>query len=304
MSVPKYNEVYREVLEAIKDGKEHKISHIRDFVAKVKDTSEEERAEMLKSNVSVFDSRVGWSRAYLKAAGFVVYPKRGLTQITELGKKAITSNRPINNDYLLKYGNKDNEQFRTFFKTELSSSEMQTIENTSSETTPQESMENAFSRINSTLGDELLTEIMSREPKFFEHLVVDLLMKMGYGGVLDDSGTVTSASHDEGIDGIIREDKLGFSNIFIQAKRYALDRSVNRPEIQAFVGAIVNKGGKGLFITTSKFTEGAKKYAKENHIVLVDGIKLAELMIEYNLGVGTVQTFEIKKIDTDYFSEE
>ena len=144
---------------------------------------------------------------------------------------------------------------------------------------------------------------MNREPAFFEWLVVKLLEKMGYGGSLEGAGTVTRLSGDDGIDGIIREDKLGFSNIFIQAKRYALDRTVNKPDIQGFVGAIANKAGKGLFITTARFSDGAKQCARENHIVLIDGEKLTSLMIEYGVGVSTIQTYEVKKLDSDFFTD-
>jgi restriction system protein len=164
-------------------------------------------------------------------------------------------------------------------------------------------MENAFSEINSELKSEILNEIMMQEPAFFERLVVKLLIKMGYGGSLNGKGIVTPPSNDEGIDGIIREDKLGFSNIFIQAKRYAIESTIGRPDIQAFVGAIARREGKGLFITTGKFTSNAREYAKNNHIVLVDGNDLADLMIEYNLGVSTVHDYEIKRIDTDFFDE-
>jgi restriction system protein len=165
-------------------------------------------------------------------------------------------------------------------------------------------MEGAFSEINFSLGDELLTEIMSQPPEFFERLVVKLLVKMGYGGLLGDSaGQTTKLSGDEGIDGVIREDKLGFSNIYIQAKRWNVSRIVNRPDIQAFVGAIANKAGKGLFITTAAFSDGAKQCARENHLVLIDGNRLASLMIEYGVGVSVIQTYEIKKIDSDFFAE-
>jgi len=302
MAIPRHNEIYREVLQAVADGAEHKISEIRESVAAAKKITEDERRELLKSGTRpVLDDRVGWSRTYLKAAGLVDYPKRGFTQVTERGKAALNQSSPINDDYLMQF-----ETFRNFVG-KNSMAETQTsmpCNGHSSDTTPQESIEAAFSQMNSTLSDELLTEIMNHEPKFFEKLVVDLLLKMGYGGILEGNGTVTPTSHDDGIDGIIREDKLGFSNIFIQAKRYAPDNTVHKPDIQKFVGAIVHKGGRGLFITTAKFSEGAKSYAKESHIVLVDGAKLAELMIEYKLGVSVVQTFEIKKMDSDYFAEE
>jgi restriction system protein len=145
---------------------------------------------------------------------------------------------------------------------------------------------------------------MSQPPAFFEDMVVKLLVKMGYGGSLgDEAGQVTKLSNDEGIDGVIREDKLGFSNIYIQAKRWNPDKTVNRPDVQAFVGAIANKAGKGLFITTATFSDGAKQCAKENHIVLIDSNRLTSLMIEYGVGVSTTQTYEIRKIDSDFFTE-
>lgn len=167
-----------------------------------------------------------------------------------------------------------------------------------------ERMQSAFSETNDNLADELLDKIMSREPAFFENLVVKLLVKMGYGGGNEGSGIVTPASGDSGIDGIIREDKLGFSNIYIQTKRYDRNSTVSRPEIQKFIGAIAEyKNKKGLFVTTAKFSSEAKKSSETSQIVLIDGERLAKLMIEYGVGVSTVQIFEIKKIDSDFFSE-
>jgi restriction system protein len=302
MPIPKHNEIYREVLESIEDGAEHRISDIREFVAKAMNVTEEERNELLESGVrTVFDDRVGWSRTYLKKAGLLDYPYRGITQITENGKTALQEKCPIDDDYLLKF-----ESFRNFRHTinkPIGGNSDTLGASHDYGTTPQEIIEDSVSQINSALCDELLTEIMKHESNFFEKLVVDLLLKMGYGGILEGHGIVTQASRDGGIDGIIREDKLGFSNIFIQAKRYALDTTVGRPEIQKFCGA-ATKGNKRLFITTAKFSNDAKSYANDVNIVLVDGAKLAELMIEYKLGVSVEQTFEIKKMDSDYFTDE
>ena len=176
------------------------------------------------------------------------------------------------------------------------------------DTTPQDELEDAFQKINDALISDLLSEIMRQTPDFFESLVVQLLIKMGYGGSISDAGKVMGKTGDEGIDGIIYEDKLGFSLIYIQAKRWDLGGSVGRPEIQKFVGALAGAGAsKGLFITTSKFSKDAYTYAEKQHstkVVLVDGNKLANLMIEYNLGVSTQITYELKKIDTDFFISE
>ena len=150
-----------------------------------------------------------------------------------------------------------------------------------------------------------MDEIMAKDPTFFEELVVKLLIKMGYGGSLSDAGIVTQKSNDGGIDGIIREDKLGFDKIYIQAKRWDPEKSINRPEIQKFSGALRDEGAsKGLFITTASFSSGAIESAEKQHIVLVDGKRLTSLMIEYGLGVSTISTYEIKSIDTDFFNDD
>ncbi|MGN0603553.1 MAG: restriction endonuclease [Oscillospiraceae bacterium] len=171
--------------------------------------------------------------------------------------------------------------------------------------TPQDILDRAHQEITAALADDLLSEIMKNTPDFFEHLVVLLLRKMGYGGAVENSGMVVGQSGDEGIDGVIKEDKLGFNMIYIQAKRWDQDRSVGRPEIQKFVGALAGQGAsKGLFITTAKFSQQAQDYVKKQHttkVVLVDGLTLAKLMIDYDLGVSTVSVYPIKKLDTDFF---
>ena len=303
MALPKYDDLYREILVSISDGIEHPSADIRDSVAKQKGLTADERAVMMNNGRrAVFDDRVGWARMHLKAAGLIVYPQRGFTQITDEGWKVLANTKTvINNDYLRRY-----ESFRTFISRSTQNAKTSTKmeDATQISETPHERIDVAFSEIHASLCDELLTEIMNQAPAFFEGLVVQLLVKMGYGGSAgDNAGQVTKLSSDEGIDGIIREDKLGFSNIFIQAKRWDIKRTVNRPDIQAFVGAIANKAGKGLFISTATFSEGAQKCAKENHVVLIDGNRLAALMIEHGVGVSTTQTYEIKKIDSDFFSE-
>ena len=258
-------------------------------------------------NGNIIEDRAGWAISTLTIAGLLERPKRGVYKISDLGRElyekhgenldvSIMSTQPKYVKHLRNREEKMQNSSETSFTVNSENKNEITV-------TPQELMENAFSKLNSELKDEILHEIMMQEPVFFEKLVVKLLIKMGYGGSLNGKGIVTPLSNDEGIDGIIREDKLGFSNIYIQAKRYAIDNTIGRPDIQAFVGAIARREGKGLFITTGKFTSTAREYAKTNHIVLVDGNDLADLMIEYNLGVSTVHVYEIKRIDTDFFDE-
>lgn len=242
------------------------------------------------------------TRTYLKKAGLIDSPARGVFILTAEGSKVLMENPPVlNDDFLNRY-----ESFRAFKNPDLSAA--QTVSPALSEDTPQDIFDKAFMQINASLADELLTEIMKQPPFFFERLVVKLLERMGYGGSLPNAGTVTPQTGDEGIDGIIREDKLGFSLIYIQAKCWNLDKTIGRPEIQKFVGALAGQGAaKGLFITTARFTKEAVAYAEKQHttkVVLVDGAMLAKLMIEYNLGVSTETTYEIKKLDTDFFNDE
>ena len=302
MAIPKFKECFTDFLLCLADGEIRHIGEIIEFVAKQKNLSDEDRALTLNSGQRSFNNRVGWARTYLKMAGLIYYPKYGYIQITDEGKKVLAQNQNIDLNFLKRY-----ESFRNFQN--RSSSEkndgevIDIIDDNKNALSPQEQIETAFSQINAQLADELLDEILKITPALFEKLTLRLLEKMGYGGTLGGIGTVTKISGDGGIDVIIQEDKLGLRNIYIQAKRYALDASVGRPEIQGFVGAIANKDGKGVFITTAKFSEPAKQCAKENHIVLLDGERLATLMIEYGVGVSTIQTYEIKRIDTDFFTD-
>jgi restriction system protein len=303
--IPKFNEMYQAILTTVGDEKDYSLPQLRDSVAVIKNVSDDSRNIMLDSGVrSVFDDRVGWARTYLKAAGLITYPKRGITRITDLGKQILENHlSELDNEYLKKF-----DSFRDFLlrKRDENSSVPKEKEDelASDDITPLERMQKAFSEINSSIGYELLSEIMSRPPDYFEKIVIKLLVKMGYGGVLgEEAGKVTRSKSDEGIDGVVRQDKLGFSNIYIQAKRWNQDKTVNRPDIQAFVGAIANKKGNGLFITTASFSDGAKQCAKENHVVLIDGKELTSLMIDHGLGVSTSEIYEIKKIDSDFFEE-
>lgn len=305
MSIPKYDEMYRAFLDCLADGQAHKSKEVKDSVASVFSISEKERAEMLPSGKQqLFDNRIGWTRTYLKKAGLVQSPSRGVYIITPTGQQVLAENPPqINNLYLQRF-----ESFRKFISPDSDGTVAPSHVSAISSKTPQDILDEAFQQINTTLADELLTEVMKKPFSFFEHLVVKLLTQMGYGGSVENAGAVIGQTGDEGIDGIIREDKLGFSLIYIQAKRWDCDKAVGRPEIQKFVGALVGQGAsKGLFITTAKFTKEARLYAEKQHttrVVLVDGTTLAKLMIEYNLGVSTEVTYKIKRIDSDFFAED
>lgn len=302
MAMIKFHECFKDMLLCLSDRKPRKMSEVCDLVAERKNISEKERAIRLeKSGQSVFNNRVGWARTYLKMAGLLFYPKYSFVQITDEGIKLLNENPDIIDvKYLTKYESFIEFQNRSPIGKENKNKVVDDIsEENQIEQSPEELIENAFLRINKQLAGEILDEILKLTPMIFEKLTLLLLQKMGYGG----SGTVTKMSGDGGIDVIISEDKLGLRNIYIKAKRYALDGSVGRPEIQGFGGAIANKDGKGVFITTSKFSESAKQCAKENHIVLIDGGRLAALMIEYGVGVSTVQIYEIKRIDSDFFTD-
>lgn len=305
MPIPKYDEMYRAFLDCLADGQQHKSKEVKDVVAGVFSVSEKERTELLPSGKQqLFDNRIGWTRTYLKKAGLVQSPSRGVYVITPVGRQVLDENPPqIDNLFLQRF-----ESFRKF----ISPNNEDTItaipvEKVSSKT-PQDILDEAFQQINTTLADDILNEIMKQSPAFFEHLVVKLLTQMGYGGSVDNAGMVIGQTGDEGIDGVIREDKLGFSLIYIQAKRWDCDKTVGRPELQKFVGALAGQGAsKGLFITTAKFTKEAYQYAEKQHttkVVLVDGTTLAKLMIEYDLGVSTEATYEIKRIDSDFFVDD
>lgn len=307
MAVPKFFEFFEIFLKALSDGNKHKAKDVRDFIASTMNLSDDDRAELLPSGrQSTFDNRVAWARTYLDRAGLIETPSRGQYCITEEGKHALGSGKKIDLKYLKQY-----PSFTDFHSAGSINSEQQSNDESftesAAEKSPMEIFDDTFKRINSTLASELMTEVMKLTPGEFEKLVVQLLLKMGYGSGVDNAGFVTKLSGDGGIDGTIKEDQLGFSTIYIQAKQWQLDSIVGRPEIQKFAGALQGeRASKGLFITTAKFSEGAKQYANNLHgsnIVLVDGNALMKLMIKYSLGVSIEQVYEVKRIDSDFFSD-
>lgn len=249
---------------------------------------------------------------YLKHAGLIEAPARGRYWLTARGRSALAeSGGSITLEYLARF-----PEYRAFIggsssrRRERAPAPAQAVPDAPAvdRRTPQDVLAEAVERLDEDLRGELLDEIMRRPPDFFERLVVDLLLRMGYGGALDDAGRVVGKAGDEGIDGIIQEDKLGFSRIYIQAKRWAPQASVGREEIQKFAGALAGQGAdKGLFITTARFTREALAFPAKQHaarIVLVDGRQLTQLMIEYNLGVTVQDTFSIKRLDVDSFDPD
>ena len=285
------------------DKKEHSIREAIDHVANLFKLSEKEQKEVLPSGRSfIVDNRVGWARTYLKKAGLLEDTRRSHFRVTEEGLKVLEKPpTAINIKFLQQFPG-----FNEFRKKKDDEEEVQeqVIQEDSSQT-PQELLEYGYQKIKRDLAQELIGFVKKASPRFFEQLVVELLLKMGYGGSLKDAGKAIGQSGDGGIDGIIKEDKLGLDVIYIQAKRW--ENVVGSKEIRNFVGSLVGqKANKGVFITTSWFTKDALEYVKTitHKVILVDGEMLAQLMIENNVGVSGVISYEVKKIDSDYFVEE
>lgn len=305
--IPDYQSLMLPVLQVVADGQEYKYRDIIERLAIEFKVSDEERKELLASgSQAIFDNRVGWAKTYLKKAGLLDSPKRATFVITELGRKILEA-KPARIDakYLKQF-----PAFVEFINGSRVANDSDEEEETtvlSIEQTPEESLDKAYQRIRVSLASELLNKVVDLSPAFFERLVIELLVKMGYGGSIKDAGKAIGKSGDEGIDGTIKEDKLGLDIIYVQAKRWKSGNVVGRPELQKFVGALAGQGAKkGIFITTSSFTKDALDYTPRNEtkIVLINGEQLAQLMIDHNLGCMTQQTYELKKIDNDYFGEE
>lgn len=299
MAIPDYQTLMLPLLSLLKDGKERSTTETYDILAKKFKITDEERKISLEDGTPLFNNRVAWAKTYLKHAGLVHYPRRAYCQITEEGLLVIhQSPNRIDYHYLKQY-----KSFKEFIKGKKETD--QKSEKIEKQSTPRDKLESGYKEINRQLRIELIEKVKQSPPEFFEKLVVDLLLSMGYGGSRKEAGQVTQYANDEGIDGIINEDRLGLDMIYIQAKRWT-KYNIDRTEIQKFVGALQGKRAKkGVFITTTSFSEGAKQYANsiENRVVLIDGERLTELMIEHNVGVSTAQVYTLKKIDTDYFED-
>ncbi len=302
MPIPDYQTLMLPLLRFASDQAEHTVREAVDVLTNELHLSNDERQELLPSGQQpVLDNRVGWARTYLSKAGLLENTRRPYFKITQRGM-AVLSRTPqrIDNNFLL--------QFPEFIAFRTRRERVATPEPDvapDNEQTPNEALEYSYQRLRQNLAEELLAKVKGASPAFFERLVVDLLVEMGYGGSRREAGRAVGRSGDGGIDGIINEDKLGLDVIYVQAKRW--EGVVGRPEIHKFVGALFGqRARKGVFITTSNFTAEAKQYAAniDSKVVLIDGEQLSQLMIDHGVGVSVVSRYEIKQMNSDYFPED
>lgn len=301
MAIPGYQEFMYPFLKIMEDGQEHSLRETCTRLADEFNLTEQEREELLPSGKQrILYNRVGWARTYLKKAGLINTVRPGIFVITEQGRRILDdpSITAINNAFLMQF-----QEFRQFKnKGDDQADPVSPLPVT--EITPLEEIEHNYKIIKEEAKEELLDKVKNGTPLFFEKLVVDLLVAMGYGGSMKDAGQAIGRSGDEGIDGIIKEDVLGLDMIYLQAKRW--ENTVHRPELQKFAGSLDGqRARKGVFITTSSFSEGAKDFVRmiDKKIILIDGDTLTDYMFTYNIGVSHEETFVIKKVDEDYFEE-
>lgn len=304
--IPDYQTIMLPLLKKMSDEQTHKLRELIEILAVHFHLSEDEKKELLPSgSQAIFDNRVGWAKFYLEKANLLKTEKRGSYHITDLGQSFLKSNPT-------ELRTKDLEEFKAFrefkqsinVKNEIDDTDQGNHENGESSKTPEEALEYAYLKLKNDLSRDLLDTIKNCSPAFFEKLVIDLLTKMGYGGSRKDAGKALGKSGDGGIDGIIKEDKLGLDTIFIQAKRW--ENVVPVREIRDFAGALLSKKArKGIFITTSSFPQSAYEFVNsiEHKIILIDGESLTNLMFEFNVGLSTQSAYEVKRIDSDYFEE-
>ena len=301
MAIPDYQSIMLPLLRFVSDQEEHSNQETIGALATQFSLTDEDRAERLPSGrAAMFDNRVGWAVFYLKKAGLLSPTRRSHFVITKQGLDAVAANpERVDTKFL--------RQFDAFNEYQARSNGRSTVETTGPEApeqTPEEILQQAHKVLTDELSEEILGLVMACSPAFFERLVVDLLVAMGYGGSIKEAGQALGKSGDGGIDGIIKEDRLGLDIIYIQAKRW--EGPVGRPEIQKFAGALQGRRSrKGVFLTTSSFTKDALEFVSQidSKIILIDGERLTELMIEHNIGVAPFQTYEIKRADSDYFEE-
>jgi restriction system protein len=300
MAVPDFQSFFKPLLDLAADGKEHSIQEAREVIAKVMALPEADLKEPLPSGIQTkFENRVAWAKSYLIQAKVLESPRRSMFRVTQRGMDLHkVGHKRIDVRILNQY-----PEFLEFHKAKSTKGEEPDPE--PAKETPEETLQKSYESIRSDLAGQIVQRIANNSPQFFERLVVDLMVAMGYGGSRADAGKSIGGSGDEGIDGIIKEDRLGLDLVYLQAKRW--EGTVGRPEVQKFVGALHGKRAKkGVFITTSKFSDDAKNYVEtiDPKVILIDGRMLAELMIDYGLGTTTTATFDVKRIDSDYFTED
>ncbi len=300
MPVPDFQTLMLPLLQLVSDGHEHNLSDAIDQLILEFSLSESEQQEVLPSGRQTrFENRIGWAKTYLSKAGLLESTGRGRFRISNRGKEVL-SNRPerIDLQFLSRY-----PEFQDF-RGKTSPQDNHGVFPSDSNQTPEENLEASYQSLRLQLAQDLLQRVKASAPRFFEKLVVDLLVAMGYGGTRKDAGQAVGQSGDGGIDGIIKEDKLGLDAVYIQAKRW--EGVVGRPVVQAFVGSLDgHRARKGVMITTSHFSQEARDYTEriEKKVVLIDGEQLAQLMIDHNVGVNEVAKYVVKKVDLDYFDE-
>jgi restriction system protein len=297
MTIPDFQALMRPLLDLHADGLEHVNRDLINTLAQQLGLTDEQRREMLPSGrAKLFDNRVGWAKTYIANAGLIESPRRAVSTITERGRQVLSTYQgPINLRFLSDLPDKP-------IKSAPADALPETPE--SLEISPLETVENAHQQIRRDIERGLLGKIAANPPEFLERVVVDLIVKMGYGGNLKDAGQAIGRSGDEGIDGIIKEDPLGLDTIYLQAKRY--EGTIGRPDIQKFAGALQGqRAKKGIFITTSGYSKEARDFVSkiDTKIILIDGPMLAQLMYDHGVGVAVHTIYEIKRVDTDYFDE-
>lgn len=307
MAVPDYQSLMLPLLHFAGERKdETSTSEAVEVLAKELGLTDDDLKEMLPSGIqSTFFNRVGWAATYMKKAGLLEATRRGFYRITSRGQELLKKQPKTINVKLL-------QQYPEFIEFQqlkgTRSGEKVSYSGSApdiSKATPSEALEAAYENLRNELADELLSRLKKSSPSFFERVVVELLVKMGYGGSRADAGKAIGRSGDGGIDGIIKEDRLGLDVVYIQAKRWE-NNSVGRPDVMQFAGALqAQKANKGIFITTSRFTDDARSYVSQigSKIVLIDGEQLTNLMIDNDVGVSTISLYPVKKVDTDYFDE-
>ncbi len=291
--MPKFHETFIPILKVLESGE---TLQAREMYRKVIDQfyselSKEQLEQKTKSGDILIINRIAWGKSYLKKGGFIEFPKRGLVKITEKGKKYSSSNLTLNQV-------ESSDNFLEFYNEETPKSNV--ISPKSQNASPQDLIDEGFNMIDVQVKDELLEKLKSLDPFYFEKVILILLKKMGYGDFVE-----TAKTGDGGIDGIINEDKLGLDKIYIQAKRYG-ENKVREKDIRNFIGAMSGDTQKGVFVTTSSFDSGAIKKAHEAHhtIILIDGLKLVDLMHQYNVGTQIKAIYEVKELDNDFFEGE
>ncbi|MBI5629658.1 MAG: restriction endonuclease [Elusimicrobia bacterium] len=305
MAIPDFQEIMLPLLQLAADGNDHAVREAIDNLGRAFKLSNEECRELLPSGFEArFDNRVHWARSYLKQAGLLQNPARGSFRITDDGRKVLDSKpKRININFLMQF-----PKFMDFRNRSLrgnAGKKGEAVAVAEAAGTTKEILEECYQKLRNELAGDLLEAIRQSSPRFFENLVVDLLVKMGYGGSRKEAARVVGGSGDGGIDGIINEDRLGLDVIYVQAKRW--DGTVGEVDIRNFVGSLSGrKASRGVFITASSFTKSALEFVAriKETVILIDGEKLAQLMIEHGVGVSKVASYEIGKVDADYFSEE